>query len=131
MENDLTDIAWLLQELENSAADSEHNERYKLTCANLTSIIKSMDTEYDRNALKVIIFATRSRKEVEVLGIKADRAVHFLRKLGNLLPKFRREDLESEKDMLKERAAHVTNLQTKQERSSKKQFQQCKRKLTT
>ena len=174
MENDLTDIAWLLQDLDNSAADSEHNERYKLTCASLTNIIKSMDTEYDRNALKAIIFATRSRKEVEVLGIKADRAVHFLKntcqaaeecqnalvaaedmlelrlkhkkevieekihqidekvaKLGDLLPKFSREDLESEKDMLKERAARITNLQTKQERSSKKQFQQCKRKLAT
>ena len=96
-----------------------------------------MDTEYDRNTLKAIIFATRSRKEVEVLGIKADRAVHFLKntrqaaeecknalvaaedmlelrlkhkkevieekihqidekvaKLGDLLPKFRTEDLE-------------------------------------
>ena len=38
-----------------------------------------MDTEYDRNALKAIIFATRSRKEVDVLGIKADRVVHFLK----------------------------------------------------
>ena len=65
LENDLKDIAWLLQELDNSAADSEHNERYKLTCASLTNIIKSMDTEYDRNTLKAIIFATRSRKEVE------------------------------------------------------------------
>lgn len=78
MENDLTDIAWLLQDLENSASDSEHNVRYQLTSSNLTSIITSMDTEYDRNALKAIIFATRSRKEVEALGIKADRAVQFL-----------------------------------------------------
>ena len=50
--------------------------RYQLTSSNLTSILKSMDTEY---ALKAIIFATRSRKEVEALGIKADRAVHFLK----------------------------------------------------
>ena len=79
LENDLTDIAWLLQELENIAADSEHNVRYQLTSSNLTSIIQSLDTEYDRNALKAIIFATRSHKEVEALGIKADRAVHFLK----------------------------------------------------
>lgn len=133
-----------------------------------------MDTEYDKSALKAIIFATRSRKEVEALGIKADRAVQFLQnscqaadecenaliaaedilelrlqkkkevieekihqidekvtKLGDLLPKFRRDDLETEKDMLKERAARVTNLQAKQESSSKKRFQQCKRKLAT
>ena len=133
-----------------------------------------MDTEYDRNALKAIIFATQSRKEVEALGIKADRAVYFLKnsckaaeecenalvtaedmlelrlehkkevieekihqidekvaKLGDLLPKVRREDLDTEKDMLKERTARITNLQTKQESSCKRQFQQCKRKLAT
>ena len=38
-----------------------------------------MDTEYDRNELKATIFATQSRKDVEALGIKADRAVHFLK----------------------------------------------------
>ena len=133
-----------------------------------------MDTEYDRNALKAIIFATRSCKEVEALGIKADRAVQFLKnscqaaeecqnalvaaedmldlglkhkkevieekihqidekvaKLGDVLAKFRREDLETEKDMLKEGAARITNLQTKQDCSNKKQFQQCERKLAT
>lgn len=60
---------------------AELNVRYQLTSSTLTSIIKSMDTEYDRNALKVIIFATQSRKEVEALGIKADRAVQFLKNI--------------------------------------------------
>ena len=38
-----------------------------------------MDTEFDKYALKAVLFATRSRKEIEDLGIKADRAVKFLR----------------------------------------------------
>lgn len=38
-----------------------------------------MDTEYDRYALKAIIFCPRSRQEVEALAIKADEAAHFLK----------------------------------------------------
>ena len=38
-----------------------------------------MDTEFDKNALKAVLFATSSRKDIEDLGIKADRAVKFLR----------------------------------------------------
>lgn len=66
LKNDLTDIEWLLKDLEE--------------CSNLRSIINSMDTEFDRNALKAVLFATRSRKEIADLGIKEDRAVNFLRK---------------------------------------------------
>ena len=39
-----------------------------------------MGTEFVRNALKAVLFATRSRKEISDLGIKTDRTVNFLRK---------------------------------------------------
>jgi hypothetical protein len=39
-----------------------------------------VDTEFDRNALKAVLFATRSRKEIADLQIKKDRAVNVLRK---------------------------------------------------
>lgn len=38
-----------------------------------------MDIEYDRNVLKVIIFCFRSCREVEVLVIKVDEVVYFLK----------------------------------------------------
>ena len=44
--------------------------RYQLTAENLQHIINSLDTEYDQNALKAVVFATRSRRDVEALGIK-------------------------------------------------------------
>lgn len=37
-----------------------------------------MDSGYDRNALKAVLFATRSRREITELGINAHRAVKFL-----------------------------------------------------
>lgn len=40
-----------------------------------------MDTEYDRMALKAVIFAMHSRAEISDLGIKPDRAVNFLSKV--------------------------------------------------
>lgn len=39
-----------------------------------------MDTEHDRMALKAVVFALHSRSETYNLGIKPDRAVHFLSK---------------------------------------------------
>jgi hypothetical protein len=38
-------------------------------------------TEFDKNAGKAVLFATRSRREIEDLGVKADRAVTFLKTL--------------------------------------------------
>ena len=78
LENDSTDIGWLLQDVEVSN-DSNIKLRYQLTSSNLKVIIDSMDTEFDKNALKAVLFTTRSRKDIEDLGIKADRAVKFLR----------------------------------------------------
>lgn len=39
-----------------------------------------MDMEYDRNALKEILFTFLSRSEIYALGVKPDRAVNFLSK---------------------------------------------------
>lgn len=80
MENDFVDIGWLLKDIEETSSNDETTVRYQLDSSSLGSIIKSMDTEYDRNALKAVLFATRSRKEIKELGINADRAVTFLRK---------------------------------------------------
>ena len=73
------DIGWLLQDVEEVSNDSNMKLRYQLTSSNLKVIIDSMDTEFDKNALIAVLFATRSRKDIEDLGIKADRAVKFLR----------------------------------------------------
>ena len=158
LENDLTDIEWLLKDLEE--------------CSNLRSIINSMDTEFDRNALKAVLFATRSRKDIVYLGIKEDRAVNFLRKtvttaaecenalvaaedllnirysrkrklineeidridakiarLGDLLPDARKKDLVTEKETLLERAGNTKKLEVHEDNNSKKRFEQCKRRL--
>lgn len=73
------DIGWLLQDVEEVSNNWNMKLRYQLTSSNLKVIIDSMDTEFDKNALKAVLFATRSRKDIEDLGIKADRAVKFLR----------------------------------------------------
>ncbi len=80
LRNDFTDIEWLLKDLEESKDDT--SIRFQLTSSNLKSIINFMDTEFDRNALKAVLFATRSRKEISDLGIKTDRAVNFLWKMS-------------------------------------------------
>ena len=148
------------------------NVQYQRTAENLQDIINSLDTEYDQNALKAVVFATRSRRDVEALGIKADRAVNFLHntinaaqewknslieaedmvdlqlkekkevlekeknqidekiaKLGEFLPQSRREDLDTKKQVLEERLAGVACLQQREDETSMKSFQQCKRRL--
>ena len=55
-------------------------ERLKLTADVLERVLSSMDTEYDRNALKGILFTFLSRSEIYSLGVKPDRAVKFLSK---------------------------------------------------
>ena len=56
------------------------SERVKLTADVLESVLASMDTEYDRNALKGILFTFLSRSEIYALGVKPDRALNFLSK---------------------------------------------------
>ena len=55
--------------------------RYFLDGNSLSKIISSMDTEYDRMALKAVIFAIHSRAKTYNLGIKPERAVKFLSKV--------------------------------------------------
>ncbi|CAB4020881.1 RNA-directed DNA polymerase from transposon X-element, partial [Paramuricea clavata] len=140
LENDLTDIEWLLKDLEECRVDPLI--RFQLTCSNLRSIINSMDTEFDRNALKAVLFATRSRKEIADLGIKEDRAVNFLRKtvttaaecenaLGAAedLLNIRKKDLFTEKETLLEPAENTKKLEVYEDNNSRKRFEQCKRRL--
>ena len=78
LENDFTDIAWLLKDLEKN--DKDVSVRYQLASSNLKSNLSSMDTEYDKNSLKAVLFATGNRKDITDLGIKADNAVNFLQR---------------------------------------------------
>ena len=118
-----------------------------------------MDTEYERNAVKAVLFTTRSRKELTELN--ADRAVTFLRKtifaedmlntrmalkrklidaqidqidtkivrLGDVLSETRKKDLVTEKEMLKERAESIKKLQIRDDKNSVKRFNQSRKRL--
>jgi hypothetical protein len=66
--------------------DEESNQclsssRYFLDATSLSKIISNMDTEYDRVALKAVLFALHSRVETEKLRIKPERAGTFLSKV--------------------------------------------------
>ena len=51
-------------------------------CLHLNAaILNSLDTEYNRMALKAVVFTLRSRSETYNLGIKPDRAVQFISKV--------------------------------------------------
>lgn len=83
LQNESTDIGQLPLELERIEDEDEINtsSRYFLNEDSLSKILSSMDTEYDRMALKAVLFATHSRAETFNLGIKPDRAVGFLSKV--------------------------------------------------
>lgn len=49
-----------------------------LEANSLFKILSSMDTEYDKMALKAVIFVRHSRAETNNLGINRTRAVQFL-----------------------------------------------------
>ena len=65
---------------ENTMSDLR-GQRFPLDSESLNKILNSMDTEYDRLALKAVIFALHSRSQTYELGIKPDRAVKFLSKV--------------------------------------------------
>ena len=93
----MTAIEWILKGFENTINDDmASNVRYQLTAENLQDIINSLDTEYDQNALKAVVFATRSRRDVEALGIKADRAVNFLHNTNNAAQEWKNSLIEAE-----------------------------------
>ncbi|CAH3151964.1 unnamed protein product, partial [Porites evermanni] len=80
LENEFTNIGCFLNELILDQDTPCSSERLKLTADVLESVLASMDTEYDRNALKRILFTFLSRSEIYALGVKPDRAVNFLSK---------------------------------------------------
>jgi len=80
LENEFTDIGCFLNELILDQDVPSSTERLKLTADVLECVLASMDTEYDRNALKGILFTFLSRSEIYALGVKPDRAVNFLSK---------------------------------------------------
>lgn len=80
LENEFTHIGCFLNELILDQDAPSLSERLKLTAYFLESVLASMDTEYDRNALKEILFTFLSRSEIYALGVKPGRAVNFLSK---------------------------------------------------
>ena len=80
LENEFTHIGCFLNELILDQEAPSLSERVKLTADVLESVLASMDTEYDRNALKGILFTFLSRSEIYALGVKPDRALNFLSK---------------------------------------------------
>ena len=83
LQNEITDIGQFFLELEHIEDEAERDVsvRYFLDEKSLSKIISSMDTEYDRMALKAVIFAVHSRTETYNLGTKPDRVVTFLSKV--------------------------------------------------
>lgn len=84
LQNEQVSVQDLLLELEKVNKENKTlvsiKNRYPLNAKSLQSILNSMDTEYDRMALKAVVFALHSRPEIYNLGIKPDRAVQFLSK---------------------------------------------------
>ena len=116
LQNEQVSIQDLLLELEkvneeNKTLASMKN-RYPFNAKSLHSILNSMDTEYDRMALKAVVFALPSRPETYNLGIKPHRAVHFLSKVLSTADESEKA-LEASSDILKlrtqERMKNVEN----------------------
>ena len=121
----MTAIEWILKRFEDTINDGmDSTVRYQLTAENLPDIINLLDTEYDQNALKAVVFTTRSRRDVEALEIKADRAVNFLHNtidaaqewknslieaedMVDLQLKEKKEVLEKEKNQIDEKIAKL------------------------
>ena len=109
LDNDQIDLGWLLKDIEANSNSNHTTARYMLTTSTLGSIINSMDTEYDKNALKAVLFATQSRKEISELGIKDDRAGKFLKNTINASEECKNALIAAE-DMLQMRYAHKRKL---------------------
>lgn len=84
LQNEETSLEDFLLELERLAEENMNasvKHRLHLNSATLKSILNSLDTEYDRMALKAVLFTLHSRSETYNLGIKPDRAVRFISKV--------------------------------------------------
>lgn len=94
LENEFTHIGCFLNELILDQEAPSSSERVKLTADVLESVLASMDTEYDRNALKGILFTFLSRSEIYALGVKPDRALNFFQKLCRLQKRLKMHKLQ-------------------------------------
>ncbi len=77
----LEDFLLELERLDEENMNASVKHRLHLNAATLNSILNSLDTEYDRMALKAVVFTLHSRSEMYNLGIKPDRAVQFISKV--------------------------------------------------
>ena len=71
----------------------------------------------------------RLTQKKELIDQKINRNDDKISTLGDRLPKVRKDDLLVEKEILMERAGSIQNRQIKEDKNSKKRFQQRKRRL--
>ena len=89
--------------------NSSTGQRFNLDSSPFNSIMQSMDTEHDRMALEAVVFALHSR--LYNLGVKPDRAVHFLSKVISV---------SDECDKALEAAAYIFHIRTREKESPRK-----------
>ena len=96
-----------------NAMSNFKDQRFPLDSESLNKILNSIDTEYDRMALKAVIFALHSRSQTYELGIKPDRAVKFLSKVLSVADESKNA-LKTAEDLLKLRTRErVENVEKK------------------
>ena len=96
-----------------NAMSNFRDQRFPLDSESLNKILNSIDTEYDRMALKAIIFALHSRSQTYELGIKPDRPVKFLSKVLSVADESKKA-LKTAEDLLKLRThERVENVEKK------------------
>ncbi|CAB3997160.1 RNA-directed DNA polymerase from transposon X-element [Paramuricea clavata] len=129
---------------ETSTTDEKnHVNRIVLSAEFVHDVLRSMDTEYDRECAKVLLSADKSRSDLDELGIKPDTAVKAVkherkhkisRELENInalipkkkdhWPKKRIEDLEEKKILHEERLAEIEVIKKRESKYGKQQFKQ-------
>ena len=87
LENEFTDIGCFLNELILDQDVPSSTERLKLTADVLECVLASMDTEYDRNALKGILF-TFSSMVIEGMRPSVKFMINFRQISANFPPIF-------------------------------------------
>lgn len=107
-------------------------QRFPLASELLIKILNSMDTEYDRMALKAVSFALHSRSQTYELGIKLDREVNLLSKVLTVADE-RENVLKAAEDIMKLRTRErvenvekkIQTLDTKLDKSLLSERQKC------
>ena len=83
-----------------NAMSNFKDQRFPLDYESLNKILNSIDTEYDRMALKAVIFALHSRSQTYELAVTPDRAVKFLSKVLSVADESKNA-LKTAEDLLK------------------------------